>query len=399
MGHANGKIFDPVSITDVATVLGDSTNLALNENMNIWAKYKPFRTRAIKPLKEQKEEDRKEAAWGFYFGSDDPNAPCARNAKDLFDKIVYGDADWTWEQPIISRFGDFDGYNHYAVVPYETRLLTNNDYARTREISIMKKFNSNAEIFMEMMPPVDNIELEDYQIIGICRKENEQSGELINTNSTVYDLTGGGSETSVSFDTPLVERGTTVYYDFIFAATNLYTIGATESKWIYFPDSKVSFKMSGYYDMRLKDDGDIPMFEATNINGYKLTESTQQIKTLTLCFECFYNLTFVPQGKYILHAWNRENGWDRGQDYEFDLWADGQFKDIEAINIQSAVSGAQATDAMIAMAVYVNDPDDAASGMMNYTPYYFDFENNKLRLGVPTAEQGISIWRMKELYG
>ena len=137
MGVNGTKITAPVSMTDIATVLGESVDMANSGNINPWAKYKPFKTNG-NPYKPQTDADRKDAAWGFYFDSDDPNAPCARNAKDLFDKIVYEDINWARKDIDVSRMGDFDGYNHAAVVGYETRLLTDSDYARTREISIKK---------------------------------------------------------------------------------------------------------------------------------------------------------------------------------------------------------------------------------------------------------------------
>ena len=396
MGNANGKIFAPVSMTDIATVIGDTTDLARSENVNTWAKYQPFETNG-NPYKQQTEIDRRDAAWGFHFDSSDPNAPCGRSATELINKIINEDVDWARKDISVSRMGDFINYNHYAINPYSQNFLSGN-IDHIKRVLLIQSSSPNAEMLLNDMPEVDGVPMNDYAIACIYREANSPASERAIAPDNLYGLTEHFS-TEVSFKVPLTTKYDTRYFEYIFAATNAEESGMNISKWIYFPNTRGEFVMNGYYDMALKDDGDIPMFEATNINGFKLTESTQQIKTLTLCFECLYNLDFTPRGKYILHAWNRKNGWDRGQDYEFDLHIDGQFKGIEAMNIQSAVSGAAATDAMIAMAIYVNDPDDAASGMMNYTPYYFDFENNRIRLGVPTAEQGISIWRMKEIYG
>ena len=49
MSVSNGKIIAPVSIEDVKTVLGESSNdlatLCKSENINIWSKYKPISCR------------------------------------------------------------------------------------------------------------------------------------------------------------------------------------------------------------------------------------------------------------------------------------------------------------------------------------------------------------------
>lgn len=394
------KIKAPVSMTNIATVIGDSTDMGQSENVNIWAKYKPFRSRSAKPKKEQTDADRKVAAWGFYFDSSDPNAPCDRSATELINKILNENVDWTWERPILSRFGDFDGYNHAAVVPYSQYLLSSN-IDHIKRVQLLQSSSPNAEMLMNLMPEVDGVPMDDYAIACIFREVNNPASEVAITPDNLYGLTEYFS-TEVSFKVPLTTKYETRNFEYIFAATNAEESGMTISKWIYFPNTRGEFVMSGYYDMFLRDYGDTPKFQAININGFELTESTQQIKNLSLCFECFYNLSFRPKGKFILYAWNgaryTQFNDEQHKVYEHDLWEDGQFY-IEALNIQGAVSGAAATDAMIAMAIYVNDPDDAASGMMNYTPYYFDFENNRIRLGVPTAEHGISIWRMKELYG
>ena len=396
MGNNGVKIFAPASMSDIATVLGTTEDLARAQKKP-WAKYQPFKTNG-NPHKIQTDADRKDAAWGFYFDSDDPNAPCARNARDLFDKIVLGDIDWARKDIDVSRMVDFEGYNHAAVVGYETRLVTENSSTMIKEISIMKKFDSNAEIFMEMMPPVDNIELENYQIIGICRKENEQSGELVNTNKTVKNLTGGGSTISVKVDVPLVERWTTIDYDFIFAATNLYTIGATESKWIYFPESKISFIADGWYHMLLESDsGDAP-FEAIDTNGRPLDSSSQEVKQISLSFNCNTNISPTPIGKYVLHVWDRNGGRDNGTSYEPELWADGYFK-MQEVDIKEAMRGVRAENVMIDLTIYVQDKTYADAGIAKYTPYYFDFINNDTRLGVAGEEQAISVWEMQTKYG
>ena len=399
MGNANGKIFAPVSMTDIATVIGDSTDLARSENVNIWAKYQPFETNG-NPYKQQTEIDRRDAAWGFYFDSSDPNAPCGRSATELINKIIDGDVDWARKDISVSRMGDFINYNHYAINPYSQNFLSGN-IDHIKRVQLIQSSSPNAEMLLNDMPEVDGVPMNDYAIACIYREANSPASEVAIAPESLHGLTENFS-TEVSFKVPLTTKYDTRYFEYIFAATNAEESGMNISKWIYFPNTRGEFVMSGYYDMFLRDYDDTPKFQAININGYELTESTQQIKTLSLCFECSHNLSFRPKGKFILYAWNgaqyEQFNDEQHKAYEHDLWEDGRFY-IEALDIQEKVSGAAATDAMIAMAIYVNDPDDAASGMMNYTPYYFDFENNRIRLGVPTAEQGISIWRMKEIYG
>ena len=63
MSVSNGKIIAPVSIEDVKTILGESSNdlatLCKSENINIWSKYKPISCKGDfkeYPIREDSEE-------------------------------------------------------------------------------------------------------------------------------------------------------------------------------------------------------------------------------------------------------------------------------------------------------------------------------------------------------
>lgn len=43
MGYSNGKITAPISLTDIARAIGDTTDMGASEKINKWAKFKPVR--------------------------------------------------------------------------------------------------------------------------------------------------------------------------------------------------------------------------------------------------------------------------------------------------------------------------------------------------------------------
>jgi hypothetical protein len=106
MGNNGIKITAPVSATDIATVIGESENMARSQNVKPWSKCKPFETHD-NPHKLQDDVARKKAAYGFYWWnvSQEQDAPFELSAYHLYEKIM-GMTDDSWQlKPItVSRF-------------------------------------------------------------------------------------------------------------------------------------------------------------------------------------------------------------------------------------------------------------------------------------------------------
>ena len=383
-------------MSDIATVLGTSQDLARAEKKR-WAKYQPFKTNG-NPYKKQTDADRKDAAWGFYFDSDDPNAPCDRSATELINKIINGDIDWARKDIDVSRMGDFDGYNHAAVVPYSAEC-TSSSGNHIKDVVIRQSTSPNAEMLLQIMPEVDSVLVEDYEVYGIYRMEGENTSEIISTGSKVYQL-DEYKDAWVQVEVRPTTKYQDLHYEFIWAATNRYEPDVTESKWIYFPNSKVFFTMSGYFDI-VYDEYESPIFEAIDVNGRILSSASAEVKQINrIALYASHNLAFEPKCKIVLHFWKRDGLWDSGIDHvvDYSLAPDGGFL-IENINLQSITANLRADNTMMAMSVYINDSNKPIVGGENFATYHFDFTTNRMELGVAEEKDGISIWDMQTQYG
>ena len=385
MGNSNGKIFAPVSTTDIATVIGDTTDMGKSDNVNVWAKYKPIEAKG-NPYHSQTDEDRKAAAWGILWDVDNDESPCARAATILYEKANQNSAEWKWEKPTISRMGDFIGYNHNAINPYSYENLSgNNDHIK--RFVLRQSRSSDAELILNIMPEIDDVALENYAIVGIYKRDGI-TPEIAETGYTLYDL-------DVLKEIPLdIRVKPTVedephYYDMIFAATNQFESGYNNARWIYFPNSILSFAMTGYF--RVEYNTYEPIFEAITSGGWPVSSRIDTVRQISLFFSCFHSVNYRTEGKVVLHVWNDDSGWGSGADYEFPLVEDGDMT-FREVNIRAATNDSTAEKTMLAMTIYYRDADEPINGGADYVSMKFDWENNRCQLGVAGVEDGVSVW-------
>lgn len=121
MSLANNKITAPVSVDDVKSLLGESSNdvatLCKSANINMWAKYKPTIYRAAFS----------DVWYKGYDGNYGITVPSYNTLKALYDAYnISGDTEhnngYSYERPTGDanapyRLGDFRGYNHKATSP------------------------------------------------------------------------------------------------------------------------------------------------------------------------------------------------------------------------------------------------------------------------------------------
>ena len=399
MGNSGTKITAPVSMTDIATVIGESTDVARSGNIKSWAKYKPFESHD-NPYIVQDEAARKKGAYGFYWWNvnQEEEAPFELSAYHLYEKIM-GMTDDSWQlKPVSrSRMGDFVGYDHNAHMPYAYGC-DSSTHDHNKEVYLtMESGLSEGNLIIEDMPAVFGTEIADYSVRCIYRKSGESDIHIADSGYYVGDLSAS-NYASVAFRVPPTVKGNTDVYYYIWAATNADDSGAERIAWLAFPNSTGVFTYDGYYDVKYAYDTDYlsSPFEAINVNGYEVTSAAHEVKSLMLVLEAFHNFNYEAEGKLILHVWGREQGWDSGIDYEIDAMNDGAT--IFDINIEDATQGyVRADDTLMALSVYVRDVREPIVTAPNYTSYHFDFENNGLQLNPATSSDGISVWRMMEI--
>lgn len=119
MSYSNGIITAPVSIDDVKTALGVSTNdvaaLCTSDKINMWAKYKPTKKNAIFTDDWWKGDD-------FNAGISIPYTEKIENVLGYYNLNDGTDNGWSYRKPTGGasspyRLGDFRGYNRNARSP------------------------------------------------------------------------------------------------------------------------------------------------------------------------------------------------------------------------------------------------------------------------------------------
>lgn len=402
MANDGIKITAPVSMTDIATVIGDSTDMAQSENINGWSKNKPFEPHE-NFYEVQDDAARRKAAYGFYWWnvSQEEEAPFALAAAYVFDKAIDANGEWKWKKPVTTdRMSDFDGYDHSAILPYRYTDKTaggDSDHWKILELEMLPVAESN--VVAESMPSVFGTEIMDYMVKFIySRMENGERVEVkvIDVGCFVGDLSAANKITA-EFKVPPTVQGEPHYYSYVWAATNKDELAADRA-WFYFPNGVGEFVYDGFYQVRYAYDTDyLPSpFEAINVNGYVVTSAEHEVKSLKLVLEAYHNFNYPAEGKLILHVWGREQGWDSGKDYEIEAMDDGAT--LFDINIEDAISGyVRADDTLMALSVYVRDEREEIITSPNYTSYHFDFENNTLASDPAGESDSISIWRMMEI--
>ena len=163
MSIVNGIIQAPVTITDVKTALGETSNdlgtLCRSDKINMWAKYKPVELNKTFTSDEFDFENRKwrdNATW--YRGADFEgvgicgikiaHSSTLQSLTELYDK---GQSNWsrvkvgsTFACPY--RLSDFVGYKHAATAPFKRPFVTS-------------KTNENGSVFATMM--IKNLDTEN----------------------------------------------------------------------------------------------------------------------------------------------------------------------------------------------------------------------------------------------
>lgn len=163
MSIVNGIIQAPVTIADVKTTLGETSNdlaaLCRSDKINMWAKYKPVELNKTFTSDEFDFENRKwrdNATW--YRGADFEgvgicgikiaHSSTLQSLTELYDK---GQSNWsrvkvgsTFACPY--RLSDFVGYKHAATAPFKRPFVTS-------------KTNENGSVFATMM--IKNLDTEN----------------------------------------------------------------------------------------------------------------------------------------------------------------------------------------------------------------------------------------------
>lgn len=127
MSVSNGRITAPVSIQDVKTVLGMSSNdvgtLCKSGKINKWSKYKPVSYPALFPSGEaQWRGDAASTLWGMQVDILD-DAPIWNGGKDVYEESSFPHYNYVYDKPVGGaiapyRLQDFNGYNHNATELY-----------------------------------------------------------------------------------------------------------------------------------------------------------------------------------------------------------------------------------------------------------------------------------------
>lgn len=203
MSIVNGIIQAPVSIADVKTMLGETSNdlaaLCRSDKINMWAKYKPVELNKPFTSDEFDFDNRKwrdNATW--YRGADFEgvgicgikiaHSSTLQSLTELYDK---GQSNWsrvkvgsTFACPY--RLSDFVGYKHAATAPFKRPFVTS-------------KTNENGSVFATMM--IKNLDTENEltmqefgklseAYLGLALKD--AAGRLVYFMTTDKPLKNGG---------------------------------------------------------------------------------------------------------------------------------------------------------------------------------------------------------------
>lgn len=173
MGHNNGVITDTqVSVSDVSSVLGVSSGdvgaLCVHKNVNMWSRHKPVsyphpednsRVMSVNPWIG---DDPTNAPYGIIVPIEPPGSgvfPISLFTTDIRYKKPSGGSNSPY------RLGDFRGYDHNCIVPYEVELPSG-EYPRNQNL-IRIRINRLAVNSYQLSP--NNIRFEElYQGKYFC---------------------------------------------------------------------------------------------------------------------------------------------------------------------------------------------------------------------------------------
>lgn len=138
MAVQNGKITPPISIEDVKSVLGETSNdlatLCKSTKINMWAKFKPVSLGKLFP-------DRSSTWWkggSFDCGISVPQTTQVEKVIDFYSQANNG---YSYQRPYGGtsspyRLADFEGYNHNAECPIGEMNTLKSSYLASDEIPI-----------------------------------------------------------------------------------------------------------------------------------------------------------------------------------------------------------------------------------------------------------------------
>lgn len=245
-----------ISLSDIATALRDYRvntygrrdlgMLATSPNINKWAKYKPFIVRGDNnhPRGVQTEEDRRDAAYGFYWWNYilENEAPFADSASACLDKAIANNGEWAYKKPInVFRVQDFDQYKHNAETPYRVDInspdLGQNNYIR----AVHDPSNPNIELTLSDMPDFNGDysgSCADMNIVYLWRMKNTTAMNVHFTGLKVSDIDNHTTAGADAVHINMGQLGSYVRkeYDFCVAATTAASAD-DDGAWVYLPDS------------------------------------------------------------------------------------------------------------------------------------------------------------------
>ena len=257
--------------------------LCTSPNINMRAKYKPF-CAVQNRYSVQTEEDRKRAAYGYYWflGSTDyANAPAAHSPIQLIEQAKAMNGKWLFK-PLdgVYRAWDFDGYNHLAKRPYIYENSTNSNAAQDRHPIVRQQVGEEYEdsISLSDMPhPYDAlipVDWQDYHIVAVvCYDNRLEYLRVVDTGMTVRDLENPDDYAVADVILPELTSGSRVY-DFLWAATNVDVSDSSNLEygdnnyWVFLPESyatwlhiatgiSVNWKSEGGFEFNTDEDGHI----------------------------------------------------------------------------------------------------------------------------------------------
>nr|DAI28399.1 MAG TPA: hypothetical protein [Caudoviricetes sp.] len=204
MSIVNGIIQAPVSIADVKTVLGETSNdlatLCRSDKINMWAKFKPIELNKPFTSDEFDFENRKwrdNATWfkGANFEEDGicgmkvAHSSSLQSLTDLYDK---GKADWehvkvgtTFACPY--RLSDFIGYKHAATAPFKAPTITSKTHESGSVVAVMMMKNAGLEYELTMK----DLGVLSEAYFGLALKNN--AGQIAYFKTSETPLKDGGS--------------------------------------------------------------------------------------------------------------------------------------------------------------------------------------------------------------
>ena len=391
MGNNGTKITAPVSMTDIATVIGDSTDMANSVNINDWSKNRPFEPHENLYIV-QDDAARRKAAYGFYWWNftRESEAPFASNAKDLLDRAIANNGKWKRKPITVSRMGDYDGYNHAARPPYAYSGTSNDAAAQNPKYLMVTSAdpnNPNIEITLSDMPDFTGdwgMSMGDLELVVIYRRHDlNGTPYVLNTGMYIADL-DVSPYTVESGGLSLTSNGT---WDYIWAATN------NDDLWMYLPNSLGTMVLAD--GLVIKWEWGSGEFEAYNTSGYTITSDSGVVESMQFYLTGENKYGHDLDIEYTLKIWNRSNA-NEGYEYAitkiYDIETIGEyFQPLwDTVEINTAEVSAKPSDCMLTLDMRYKR--SGASATEQWTSKHYNFLTEQLESYASTEADGVSVW-------